>query len=294
MKQLYIGAPMWGMSEWKGGFFQRQIKPNDYLNSYSRYYSSVEGNTTFYALPTIEKVEQWAEQVSSGFKFCFKLPRSITHEVGLTASFKQFESFAQLLEPISTQGKLGQLSIQLPPHFNGLYLNQLATFLSTFSSDFNFNVEMRHMDYFSKGEEERTLNRLLIEHKVNRVMLDTRPVHAEPSNTEAIIDAQKKKPKLPVHILATANNPMVRYIGQTNLDANIPYIQSWLPFFKQWLEEGKSPYLFIHTADNVNMHLLTRLWHKMLTEHLGFAPFEDSRWPGELEKLEQEKQSSLF
>lgn len=44
--------------------------------------------------------------------------------------------------------------------------------------------------------------------------MDSRPLFALPPSNAAIIDAHKKKPRVPVHAIATANNPVVRFIGQ--------------------------------------------------------------------------------
>ena len=40
----------------------------------------MEGNTTFYATPTPEIVERWRDQVPETFRFCFKLPKTVTHD----------------------------------------------------------------------------------------------------------------------------------------------------------------------------------------------------------------------
>lgn len=71
-------------------------------------------------------------------------------------------------------------------------------------------MEVRHPQFFAKGEEEQTLNRGLHQRGVNRVILDSRPVHAARPHSEAIRDAQRKKPKVPVHAVLTAKNPLIR------------------------------------------------------------------------------------
>lgn len=45
------------------------------------------------------------------------------------------------------------------------------------------------------------------------VILDSRPVHSAIPHSEAVVDAQRKKPKVPVHAIVTAQNPMVRFIA---------------------------------------------------------------------------------
>jgi hypothetical protein len=61
------------------------------------------------------------------------------------------------------------------------------------------------------------------------VILDSRPVHAAIPHTEAIRDAQRKKPKVPVHAVVTANHPMVRFIGSDDMAQNSALFAVWLP-----------------------------------------------------------------
>ena len=48
-------------------------------------------------------------------------------------------------------------------------------------------MEVRHPQFFAKGEEEQTLNRGLHQRGVNRVILDSRPVHAACPHSEATV-----------------------------------------------------------------------------------------------------------
>lgn len=278
---------MWGHKAWHNTFFSKGVVAADYLSQYADYYTSVEGNTTFYAQPNKQTVEKWRDQTPSHFRFCFKFPQTITHQNGLKYSHDACLSFIELLSPL--HDKLGQLMLQLPPYFDGNSLSNLANILAILPNHLTYAVEVRHTDYFAKGEIERDFNRLLMAHNVNRVLMDTRPVHSEAPTSDAIIDAQQKKPKVPVHVIATGQQPIVRFVGQTNLSANMPFIQNWLPAFKKWLNEGKTPYLFIHSADNHNVHQLSQLFLKMLSEHIGQPVYPDWQWP-----IQKEQQRSLF
>ncbi len=48
---LYLGCPIWGLKGWVGNFFPAGAKQRDFLALYSRRLNTVEGNTTFYAIP---------------------------------------------------------------------------------------------------------------------------------------------------------------------------------------------------------------------------------------------------
>lgn len=59
------------------------------------------------------------------------------------------------------------------------------------------------------------------------LILDSRPVHAARPHSEAIRDAQRK-PKVPVHAVLTATNPLIRFIGSDDMTQNRELFQVWL------------------------------------------------------------------
>lgn len=81
------------------------------------------------------------------------------------------------------------------------------------------------------------------------VILDSRPVHHAAPHTAAVRDAQQKKPKLPVHALVTADQPLVRFIGGDQLADNLRWFDAWQQKLPLWQQQHQ-PYLFIHTPDN--------------------------------------------
>ncbi len=133
----------------------------------------------------------------------------------------------------------------------------------TVRGEFNYGVEVRHPQFFAKGEEEQTLNRGLHQRGVNRVILDSRPVHAARPHSEAIRDAQRKKPKVPVHAVLTATNPLIRFIGSDDMTQNRELFQVWLQKLAQW-HQTTTPYLFLHTPDIAQApELVHTLWEDL-------------------------------
>ncbi len=130
--------------------------------------------------------------------------------------------------PAPLASRIGQYWLQLPATFGPRDLPALWHFLDGLPKDFTYGVEVRHPEFFAKGEAEQQLNRGLHERNVNRVILDSRPVHSAAATSPAMIDAQQKKPKVPVHAVMTARQPMVRFIGGDDMAHNRELFRVWL------------------------------------------------------------------
>jgi uncharacterized protein YecE (DUF72 family) len=280
----YLGLPLWANRAWQGGLFERGATAKDYLRQYSRVFNSVEGNTTFYALPKEEVVTSWQQQVKNDFKFCFKLPRKVTHENYLRYSGVELSEFFNRLEPLVNN--LGTFMIQLPDSFEPKQLGDLERFIKELPSDYQFSVEVRHLDFFNHGDEEKRLNALLHDHHMDRVCFDSRALFSRPAVTEQEQDARRKKPRLPVHAVATSKHPIIRFIGSSDWHHNQQYLLPWVKKIKQWLREGIKPTVFIHTPDNIAAPEQATLFHQLLAETSGWEPLSKT--------IKAETQLSIF
>ena len=56
-----------------------------FLDAYGARLTAVEGNTTFYAVPSVDVLRKWAQQTPDGFRFCLELPKTVTHDGPLAA-----------------------------------------------------------------------------------------------------------------------------------------------------------------------------------------------------------------
>ncbi|MFC0117123.1 DUF72 domain-containing protein [Pseudoalteromonas xiamenensis] len=281
---LYLGCPQWSSNHWKGNCFSQHVKAKDMLHEYAQVFNSVEGNTTFYADPQSSTIQNWYDSVPDDFRFTFKLPKRFSHESGLRPDKHALLDWFKLMAPLLP--KLGQVMLQLPASVGPQHVDLLFQFIKLIPDEFPMALEVRHPLFFKKGEEERKLNRLLIDRQINRIIMDTRPLFSEAPCTPAIIDAQRKKPRLPVNVIATSTSPIVRFVGcDTRID-NRAFYAPWLDKIRVWLQQGKSPYVFFHTADNIDSPFLARQFIQDLgVEHQVLSPF-----PAEKEI----RQDSLF
>jgi uncharacterized protein YecE (DUF72 family) len=262
---IYVGLPQWSHPKWvRLGITS--------LEEYARHFNCVEGNTTLYALPRTEIVTRWREQTTDDFRFCFKFPATISHTAALRHCGDLTEEFFARMSPLAH--RIGQYWLQLPAAFGPRDLPALWPFLDALPREFTYGVEVRHGDFFAKGEAEKALNRGLLERAINRVILDSRPVHGAIAHNAAIIEAQSKKPKVPVHAIVTAKNPMVRFIGSDNMQQNREMFAVWLQTLAKW-ESNTTPYLFLHTPDIAQApELVDALWQALqaVVPSVGAAP----------------------
>ncbi|WP_343711023.1 DUF72 domain-containing protein [Kosakonia radicincitans] len=262
---MYVGLPQWAHPKWvRLGI--------DSLEAYARHFNCVEGNTTLYALPKAEVVARWYAQTNDDFRFCFKFPATISHQAALRNCDDLTAEFFSRMSPLA--GRIGQYWLQLPAVFSPRDLPALWAFLDALPGEFTYGVEVRHPLFFAKGEEEKALNQGLHARGVNRVILDSRPVHSAIAHSEAVIEAQRKKPKVPVHALVTAHHPMVRFIGSDNMAQNRQLFAVWLEKLPLW-EQTTTPYLFLHTPDIAQApELVETLWQDLYAAipAIGAAP----------------------
>ena len=265
-----LGLPMWSNREWMGSLFPVGANSKSFLQHYSSVFNSVEGNTTFYALPTESTVANWKTQVQPGFRFCFKLPRKITHQNYLRYCGIELSEFLNRLEPLADN--LGVFMIQLPDSFAPGQLPDLQRFLKELPSDYAFSVEVRHRDFFNRGDEEKALNQILQEYQVDRVCFDSRALFSRPAITEQEKDAHRKKPRLPVHAIPTARHPIIRFIGAADLHHNQQYLMPWVNKITEWQQQGITPTIFIHTPDNIGAPEQAAMLHPLLSHLPGWRP----------------------
>ncbi|HET8791103.1 MAG TPA: DUF72 domain-containing protein [Modicisalibacter sp.] len=265
--------------------YARHTPADRFLEEYARVFSSVEGNTTFYSgAPKEKTVAAWSRQAPAHFRFCFKLPARLTHDKRLVDIADEFDDFISRLAPL--HDRLGPMMVQLPRDFGLAELPRLVQLLERWPQNIPCAVEVRDSEFFQKGLGEQQLNRLLITHGVDRVMLDVRPLFSTSAGEDQRLEkAQSKKPKRPLHVISTADRPIVRFIGHLEAERNERYFEPWVERLKLWIKQGKTPFLFVHTPDNRQAPQLARRLYDRLAAGDDLAP---------LAAFEGENQESLF
>jgi uncharacterized protein YecE (DUF72 family) len=264
----FLGCPSWSDATWRGSLYSPDLPASEFLSRYCSVFNTVEGNTTFYAWPSPQKIERWAALMPAAFRFCAKLPREISQAPDLRDTLEQVLSFRSLLAPLGA--RVSPFWLQLPATFGPARLGELVQLIETLVRP--LAVEVRHTAFFAKGEEERALNRLLHERGVERICMDTRALFSCQSRDPAVLHAQSKKPRLPVRPAAFSASPQLRFVGHPEPEANDRFLAPWLDKVADWIEAGKRPHVYLHTSDNWRAPNLAMRFHEQLSERLPGLP----------------------
>ena len=119
---FYLGCAVWAYKGWVGDLFPVGSPTKDLLRLYSQRFTTVEGNTTFYAIPSQETISRWMAETNPGFRFCLKLPRNLTHKGQLKPSISGAWSFIELMQGLGE--RLGVIFVQLPPSYTPAALGE--------------------------------------------------------------------------------------------------------------------------------------------------------------------------
>jgi uncharacterized protein YecE (DUF72 family) len=257
--KLHVGCAMWTYAPWQGRYLPGSLSPRDRLSAYSTWCNAVEGNTTFYATPTLDTVKSWAGQTAPDFRFILKLPKLITHERRLADVDDPLRAFLAAIEPLGRRAHA--LWVQLPPSFGPTDLGALTSFLRGLPREHRYCVEVRHRAFFEDQRSQRQLETALGDVGAEWVTFDTTVLFQSPPVSAAEREAWTRKPRLPRRSRALTSYPVVRYIGRDDAVQTVAGWQPWLDAVAGWLREGRSPTVFIHTPDNVGALELARRFH---------------------------------
>jgi uncharacterized protein YecE (DUF72 family) len=143
---IHLGTSGYVYSHWREVFYPRGLPARRWLDHYSRIFSTVELNATFYRLPTPEAVDGWREQVPEGFMFACKGSRFLTHMKRLTDVGLGLERFFGLIHRLGP--KLGPVLWQLPPQMKNPDPERLNHFLCHLPHDVQHAFEFRDAAWY--------------------------------------------------------------------------------------------------------------------------------------------------
>jgi uncharacterized protein YecE (DUF72 family) len=119
-----------------------------WLEFYSRHFTTVELNNSFYRLPSEAAFANWSDSSPANFVFAVKVSRFITHIKRLKNSQEPVDTFlgrARILKK-----KLGPLLYQLPPSMHRDD-GRLESFLAILPRGMKHAFEFRHQSWLDGG-----------------------------------------------------------------------------------------------------------------------------------------------
>ncbi len=142
---LYVGTSGWQYRHWRGTFYPRGVRQDDWLEYFAQHFATVEVNNTFYQLPERDTFADWAGRVPGDFVYALKFSRYLTHTKRLHDPSAAVDHFFARAEPLGD--RLGPVLLQLPPTL-GYEPDRLRATLDAMPPGVRVAVEFRHDAWF--------------------------------------------------------------------------------------------------------------------------------------------------
>lgn len=231
-KTLYLGPTGYNMKPWVGKWYPFGAKEKDFLKHYGKQFNSIEHNTTHYRIPDRDTVVRWHEETPEDFKFCPKIPQSISHSKDLGLSGPEIPIFCHAVAGL--QEKLGCCFMQLPPLFSPKDLPILKRFLEHFPTEIPLAIEARHPLFFNYNVEAEIFFNLLTQFRVTTVITDV---------------AGRRDV---CHMRLSTEKVLIRFVGNRLHPTDYSRVQEWAQRLSAWFEGGlHEAYFFTHEPDNL-------------------------------------------
>jgi len=241
-----IGAARWGVQEWVGSLYPPGTPPAEFLLHYASRFSAVELNTTYYQMPQEENLRRWSELVPPSFRFCPKLPRTVSQRRRLTEELGSTAVFAERIRSLGEH--LGLCFLQLPPNFGPAGITELRQYLLGVPPDLPLAVELRHPGWFRDPLARE-----------NFAFLAGRGIGTVITDTLGRRDA--------VHMRLTTSRAFVRFVGNDLHDSDYRRIDGWAARLEEWVKQGlEELYFFVHEPREAHTLTLASYLEEKLRE----------------------------
>lgn len=162
--KYYIGPAGWSYKDWEGIVYpKKKTKDFNKLNYISKYFNTIEINSSFYRPPTASTTLKWIDTIKDNpdFLFTYKLWQEFTHNRQSFPSQEKETLVKNGLDILHKNKKLGALLIQFPWSFK--YNSESMEHIEKINSVFNQYlpvIEVRHgswnnPDFFNYLKEKK-------------------------------------------------------------------------------------------------------------------------------------------
>lgn len=230
---IYLGVTGYNMKEWLGRWYPAGAKTKDFLRCYGTQFNTIEHNTTHYRIPDSATVRRWRDEVPDDFRYCPKLPQSISHARDLGLHGPEIRLFCEAI--VGLGAKLGCCFVQLPPYFTAEQVPALAQFLERFPfAEVPMAVEVRHESFFQPDRQAEHFYKVLEKYQVSTVITDV---------------AGRRDV---CHMRLTSSRVLIRFVGNGLHPTDYSRVQDWAERLQHWFSLGlREAYFFCHEPDNL-------------------------------------------
>lgn len=143
-ERFFPGTCAWSFEDWRDVFYPHALARNRWLEFYARRFPAVELDSSFHHVPPARTVGHWREMTGPGFRFCPKLPKTLSHEKRLADPAAEIAMMRRLADELGP--RFGCALLQLPPSFHarGPEEKVLRAFLRDWPDALPLAVEFRH------------------------------------------------------------------------------------------------------------------------------------------------------
>jgi uncharacterized protein YecE (DUF72 family) len=145
--KYHIGCSGYYYAHWKSRFYPKGMPAKEWLAFYSTKFGTVELNGTFYRIPKVSVLKNYAAITPADFKFSVKINKQITHFLQLNESQESIKEFIDTMKE-GLGDKLSCFLFQLPPSFKYNEEN-LERVLKEVPHDRYSVVEFRHKSWWN-------------------------------------------------------------------------------------------------------------------------------------------------
>jgi uncharacterized protein YecE (DUF72 family) len=247
--RIYVGATGYNMRAWVGRWYPAGTPERHFLACYGQQFNTIEFNTTHYRIPDAATVARWRAAVPDDFRFCPKIPQTVSHARRLADAQSDMEQFCAAIAGLGNV--LGCCFMQLPPHFGPERLADLACFLEAFAPKIPLAIEVRHPAFFADAEAGQALFALL-----------------HTCQTAAVITDVAGRRDV-CHGRLTTRRTLIRFVGNALHPTDYTRTQAWAERLAFWAEKGlEEAYFFGHEPDNLLAPELAAFAVETFRQHL--------------------------
>ncbi|UYQ92875.1 DUF72 domain-containing protein [Chitinophaga horti] len=224
-----VGTSGWSYQHWKGIYYPPTVKAADWLSFFANDFDCVEINNSFYKLPSLGTVQNWAATVPRGFVFCPKMNRFLSHMKKLNDPEQPLQRFFDVFDPVAEH--LGPILIQLPANatFKPPVVERFYSILQKKYKQYQFSMEVRHDTWYTAESL-----RLMRQYSIGLVITDSGGL-------------------FPSQEVVTASHVYLRFHGPGKLYASQYHpntLRAYARKCRRWMDEGRTIWAFFNNDIN--------------------------------------------